>query len=47
MRLPPIPPLGTRKVGFDLVGPAPTEKGKREIVLQLAGPGIPGRIGPS
>jgi dienelactone hydrolase len=39
MKLPPIPPLGIRKVGFDLIGPAPTVAGKREIVLQLAGSG--------
>jgi dienelactone hydrolase len=39
MKLPPIPPLGMRKVAFALAGPAPTEKEKREIVLQLSGPG--------
>jgi dienelactone hydrolase len=35
LTLPPVPPLSVRKVGFDLVAPAATEAGERELRLAL------------
>src|SRR5262249_16197573 len=33
--VPPLPPLGLRKVGFRLEGPAPKEAGKSEVEIRL------------
>ncbi len=37
--VPPIPPLGVRKVGVRLEGPAPKTEGKSPVTLVLSGPG--------